>query len=102
MCIRDRGIVAEALKPVIAIAFAPIEHGGLGLIRLHAATDSDNTASQSILRSAGFTQWGADHQAWRRTHGSLSDGVYFELLVRDLRASGPVSYTHLRAHETVL
>jgi len=85
---RGQGIVAEALKPVIANAFAPIEHGGLGLIRLHAATDSDNTASQSILRSAGFTQWGADHQAWRRTDGSLSDGVYFELLVRDLRASG--------------
>src|SRR5450759_147321 len=40
---RGQGIVAEALKPVIANAFAPIEHGGLGLIRLHAATDSDNT-----------------------------------------------------------
>ncbi len=85
---RGQGIVAEALKPVIANAFAPIEHGGLGLIRLHAATDSGNTASQSILRSTGFTQWGADHQAWRRTDGSLSDGVYFELLVRDRRASG--------------
>ena len=85
---RGRGIIGEALKPVIAHAFTPLEQGGLGLVRLHAATDSDNHASQSILRSAGFTQWGADHQAWRRTDGSLSDGVYFELLVLELWASG--------------
>ena len=48
--------------------------------RLHAAADSDNYASQSLLRSAGFRQWGADHKAWRRSDGTLSDGVYFELL----------------------
>ena len=77
---RGRGIIGEALKPVIARAFTPVENGGLGLSRLHAATDSDNHTSQSILRSAGFIQWGADHQAWRRTDGSLSDGTYFELL----------------------
>jgi len=85
---RGRGIIGEALKPVIAHAFRPVEQGGLGLVRLHAATDSDNQASQSILQSAGFTQWGADHQAWRRTDGSLSDGVYFELLVREMWATG--------------
>src|SRR5450759_1728331 len=74
---RGRGIIGEALRPVIAHAFTPVKNGGLGLIRLHAATDSDNYASQSILRSAGFTQWGADPKAWRRTDGSLSDGLYF-------------------------
>ena len=58
--------------------------GGLGLTRLHAGTDSDNYVSQSILRAAGFTQWGADHQAWRRADGSLSDGVYFELLASEV------------------
>lgn len=84
---RGRGIIGEALGPVIAHAFQTVENGGLGLIRLHAATDSDNYASQSILRSAGFTQWGADHQGWRRTDGSLSDGVYFELLGCDPPAS---------------
>jgi RimJ/RimL family protein N-acetyltransferase len=73
-------VIGEGLEPVIAHAFTPVEDGGLGLIRLHAATDSENFASQSILRSAGFTQWGADHQAWRRADGSLSDGTYFELL----------------------
>ncbi|MEP7194537.1 MAG: GNAT family N-acetyltransferase [Actinomycetota bacterium] len=85
---QGRGIIGEALKPVLAHAFLALPQGGLGLQRLHAATDSDNHASQSILRSAGFTQWGADHQAWRRTDGSLSDGVYFELLVHELWASG--------------
>jgi RimJ/RimL family protein N-acetyltransferase len=77
---RGCGIIGEALKPVIVHAFTPLKNGGLGLRRLHAATDSDNHTSQSILRSAGFTLWGADHQAWRRTDGSLSDGTYFELL----------------------
>ena len=77
---RGCGIIGEGLKPVIAHAFTPVEHGGLELSRLHATTDRDNYTSQSVLRSAGFTQWGADHQAWRRADGSLSDGVYFELL----------------------
>jgi len=77
---RGRGVIGEALSPVISHAFRPVGNGGLGLTRLHAATDSDNHASRSILRSAGFSQWGADHQAWRRGDGSLSDGVHFELL----------------------
>jgi RimJ/RimL family protein N-acetyltransferase len=64
-----------------------VKDGGLGLIRLHAATDSENFASQSILRSAGFSQWGADRQAWRRADGSLSDGTYFELLAVELPAN---------------
>ena len=84
---RGRGVIGEALGPVIAHAFASADEGGLGLIRLHAATDSDNHASQSILRSAGFTQWGADHQAWRRGDGSLSDGTYFELLASERHAA---------------
>ena len=83
---RGHGYLGEALPPVIAHAFRPVEQGGLGLVRLHAATDSDNHASRSILRSAGFTQWGADHQAWRRADGSLSDGTYFELLASGVRS----------------
>jgi len=81
---RGRGVLGEAIEAVVADAFRPIADGGLGLTRLHAGTDSDNYASQSILRSAGFSQWGADHKAWRRADGSLSDGVYFELLVDEL------------------
>jgi len=77
---RGCGFLGEAIEPVIAHAFRPVADGGLGLTRLHASTDSDNYASRSILGSVGFTQWGGDHQAWRRTDGTLSDGVYFELL----------------------
>ncbi len=83
---RGHGYPAEAIAAVVPHAFRPFADGGLGLVRLHAATDSDNYASQAILRSAGFTQWGADHQAWRRADGSLSDGVYFELLAVELLA----------------
>ena len=81
---RGHGYAAEAIAAVVPHAFRLVADGGLGLVRLHAATDSDNYASQSILRSAGFTKWGADHQAWRRADGSLSDGVYFELLADEL------------------
>ena len=77
---RGRKVVGEAIEAVVAHAFRPVANGGLGLVRLHAATDSDNYVSRSILLSAGFTQWGADHKAWRRGDGSLSDGVYFEML----------------------
>jgi RimJ/RimL family protein N-acetyltransferase len=94
---RGRGVIAEALEPVIAHTSTPVENGGLGLNRLHAATDSENQASQSILRSAGFSQCGADHQAWRRTDGSLSDGVYFELLHLAQPASRLLAGTHPRA-----
>ena len=80
---RGHGFIGEAIEAVVAHAFSPVVDGGLGLIRLYAGTDSDNYASHSILRSAGFTQWGADHQAWRRSDGSLSDGVYFELLASE-------------------
>ncbi|MHB8275847.1 MAG: GNAT family N-acetyltransferase [Dermatophilaceae bacterium] len=83
---RGRKVVGEAIEAVAAHAFRPVADGGLGLTRLHAATDSDNYASQSILRSAGFSQWGADHKAWRRTDGSLSDGTHFELLAFELLA----------------
>jgi RimJ/RimL family protein N-acetyltransferase len=82
---RGHGVIGEVLKPVIAHAFALTMDGGLGLRRLYAATDADNYASQAILRAAGFRQWGADHQAWRRTDGSLSDGAHFELLAETAR-----------------
>jgi RimJ/RimL family protein N-acetyltransferase len=92
---RGRGVIGEALKPVLAHAFTPVGKGGLGLLRLHAATDSENHTCQSILQSAGFSQCGAGHQTWRRTDGSFSDGVYFELLIagigRPATALGPIT-----------
>jgi RimJ/RimL family protein N-acetyltransferase len=92
---RGRAVIGEALGPVLDHAFTPVEDGGLGVVRLHAGTDSDNYASQAILRAAGFTQWGADHHAWRRTDGSLSDGAYFELLADTDRAAAAAAATAL-------
>jgi len=83
---RGHGFIGEAIGPVTAHALRPIENGGLGLSRLHAATNSDNYASRAVLLAGGFSQWGADHQAWRRSDGSLSDGIYFELLAANLSA----------------
>ena len=82
---RGRGAIPEALDAVIEHAFAPVEEGGLGLVRLHAATDLDNTASQAVLERVGFQQWGTDRQAYRRSSGELADGAYFELLATDDR-----------------
>jgi len=87
---RGHGFIGEAIGPVTAHAFEPVENDGLGLTRLHAATNSDNHASRSVLLSAGFRVWGADHQAWRRSDGSLADGIYVELLASNLSATdGP-------------
>jgi RimJ/RimL family protein N-acetyltransferase len=77
---RGRGVIGEAIEAIVPHAFRPVGGGGLGLTRLHACTDSDNHPSQSVLRSAGFTQSGTGRKAWRRSDGSWSDGVYFELL----------------------
>jgi RimJ/RimL family protein N-acetyltransferase len=84
---RGHGVMGEALRPVITHAFTQVDRFGLGLSRLHASTDADNYASASVLRSAGFVQWGADHQAWRRDDCSFSDGLHFELLA----GPGPAS-----------
>ncbi len=82
---RGRGILAEALPPVIDHAFAPMTEGGLGLTRLHAETDIDNAASQRLLEGAGFRRWGEDRSAFRRVDGTLTDGAHFELLASDER-----------------
>ena len=52
---RRRSVIDDALKPVIAHAFTPVEDDGLELNRQHATTDSDNHPSQSILRSTELT-----------------------------------------------
>ncbi|MFC6707837.1 GNAT family N-acetyltransferase [Flexivirga alba] len=80
---RGRGLVAVALKTVVAHAFSPVDAGGLGLTRLYAETDLDNHASRSLLRGAGFRQWGQDRQAYTAADGRITDGAYFELLVTE-------------------
>lgn len=79
---RGHGYADEAVEEVVRWAFAEA-----GLTRLHAGTDSDNLASQNVLRRAGFKQWGNDRQNWTRTDGTASDGTFFELLAADDRAA---------------
>ncbi|WP_188838091.1 GNAT family N-acetyltransferase [Flexivirga endophytica] len=82
---RGQGVLASALEAVVTHAFSPAEAGGLGLTRLFAETDLDNHASRSLLRGAGFRQWGQDRQAYTAADGRITDGAYFELLVTDAR-----------------
>lgn len=82
---RGRGYVSEALAHVIEHAFRPRAEGGLGVTRVHAGADADNDASVAIMRRAGLREWGRDRQAWRRIDGTLTDGVYSELLATDPR-----------------
>lgn len=77
---RGHGYVDEAVEEVVRWAF---EQGGV--TRLHAGTDTDNTASQNVLRRAGLRQWGNDRANWTRMDGTASDGTFFELLVSDDR-----------------
>ena len=77
---RGHGYVDEAVEAAVTWAFA---EGGF--TRLHAGTDTDNVASQNVLRRAGFVQWGNDRQNWTRMDGTASDGTFFELLVSDDR-----------------
>lgn len=77
---RGHGYLGEAVEEVVGWAFADG-----GFTRLHAGTDSDNIASQNVLRKAGFKHWGDDRANWTRMDGTASDGTFFELLVTDDR-----------------
>lgn len=82
---RGRGILPIALEAVVTHGFSPERNGGLGLTRLYAETDLDNHASRSLLRGAGFRQWGQNRQAYTAADGRITDGAYFELLATDAR-----------------
>ncbi len=82
---RGRRLLGEALPPVLDHAFRSRDDGGLGVSRVHAGADSDNTASISIMLRAGLREGGRDRQAYRRQDGSLSDGFYAEVLATDPR-----------------
>ena len=66
---QGRGLASKAVKLVEAHAF-----GALGLHRLSAAIDPDNSASISLFLRAGFQREGLLRQHWR-THQGLRDAV---------------------------
>ncbi|MFC6707836.1 GNAT family N-acetyltransferase [Flexivirga alba] len=74
---RGRGLAGEALKAVVEHAFSS---GGLNLQRLDAATVDGNHSSMLTLASAGFRQYGQDHDSFTALDGTVTDTAYFELL----------------------
>jgi RimJ/RimL family protein N-acetyltransferase len=77
---RGRGAAKEAARLAVAHALAPTSEGGLGLRRLVAETAADNEASNAVLRSVGFVEFGREHAVDRRADGRWGDGLYWELL----------------------
>ncbi len=80
---RGRGLMAEAVRLVVAHAFRPPDAGGLGLRRLVLRAAEGNVASQHVARSAGFEQVGLARLAERLGDGSYVDLVEFDLVNPD-------------------
>ena len=76
---RGRGAAKEAARLAVAHALAPTSEGGLGLRRLVAETAADNEASNAVLRSVGFVEFGREHAVDRVADGGWGDGLYWEL-----------------------
>lgn len=82
---RGQGLLAAALRAVIAHAFTPAEPGdlagvtGLGLRRLVAETAADNHGSNRALERAGFTIWGREEAA-TGPDGRPGPALHWELL----------------------
>ncbi len=87
---RGRGLVQQALDRLLPHAFAPRPDGGLGLHRLQAGTDADNTASQRTLRRAGFRLAATERAVLAQPDGTTAGALTFELLARDDRAAARV------------
>ncbi len=74
------GLMSEACTGLIDHAF-----GALGLHRLEADTDPDNTASIALLERLGFQREGLFRQRWR-VGDAWVDSLMFGLLEPDWRA----------------
>ncbi|KRC92991.1 GCN5 family acetyltransferase [Terrabacter sp. Root85] len=77
---RGRGAAKEAARLAVDHALAPASEGGLGVRRLVAETAADNEASNGVLRSVGFVEFGREHAVDRVADGGWGDGLHWELL----------------------
>jgi RimJ/RimL family protein N-acetyltransferase len=80
---RGRGFLTEALRHVIAHAFADEDAGGLGLERIYLGAGDGNAASQGVARSLGFTETGRDRHCYDLADGSIVDLIRFDLLASE-------------------
>lgn len=85
---RRRGVMTEACALAVRHAFVPREDGGLGLRRLRALAAEGNTASEHVLRAAGFVETGRLRQEHRMRDGSFVDMRHFDLLASELIRHG--------------
>ena len=80
---RGRGLAREAVRRALAFGF-----GEMGLHRVEADVDPDNTASFALLHALGFQREGLLRDRWF-TFGTWKDSVILGLLADDFeRASG--------------
>ncbi|HET6667082.1 MAG TPA: GNAT family N-acetyltransferase [Intrasporangium sp.] len=77
---RGKGAAKGACRLAISYAFRPKEDGGLGLRRLVAETAADNVASNAVLRSVGFTEFGRERATDPLPDGTYGDALHWELL----------------------
>ncbi|GAB3874044.1 GNAT family N-acetyltransferase [Terrabacter terrigena] len=77
---RGHGAAKEAARLAAGHALAPTSEGGMGVRRLVAETAADNEASNAVLRSVGFVEFGREHAVDRLADGSWGDGLHWELL----------------------
>ncbi|MGZ4628582.1 GNAT family N-acetyltransferase [Oryzihumus sp.] len=87
---RGRGLTNEALDVLVPHALTPREDGGLGLSRLRAHTEEANLASQTVLRRAGFMEWGREPGGLHLPDGSRAAVVHFGLGREDDRIAAAV------------
>jgi len=74
-----KGLMSEALAAMTDYAFS-----GLGLHRLEADTDANNTASLALLEKLGYQREGFFRERWY-VNGQRQDSVMLGLLEQDWR-----------------
>jgi RimJ/RimL family protein N-acetyltransferase len=77
---RGRGIATEAVRLMVAHAFAPAAEDGLGLRRLVLAHATGNEPSRAVALRNGFTPFGVERAAERLGDGTFADLHWYDLL----------------------
>lgn len=77
---RGRGVATAASRVVAGHALTPRSAGGMGIRRLVAQTAEDNTGSNRVLDTIGFTIWGRETAADVLPDGRAVDALHWELL----------------------
>ena len=80
---RGQGVMTAAVETVAAFAFTAADAGGLGLHRLAAGIDADNTPSAETLRRCRFRQIGVERRIMHREGEEPGDGILWERLRDD-------------------